>query len=173
MLQSYHHLGCNVSIKVRFLNSHLDEFPANLGDVSDEHGERFYQETEVMEERYIPKPVRNSYDSRLTVRVFKETTRTCITPETSANRMLFHKHDKASLLAKLRLTLVCLYVVNIIMSIFMHLPFGYELGSCDLVTLWTREIHPFHRSEGMPKSEKLTCYTKTNAIWKSATPNYL
>ncbi len=52
MLQSYHRLGCNMSIKVHFLNSHLDEFPANLGDVSDEHGERFHQDIKVMEERY-------------------------------------------------------------------------------------------------------------------------
>ena len=52
MLQNYHHLGCNMSIKVHFLNSHLDEFPANLGDVSDEHGERFHQDIKVMEERY-------------------------------------------------------------------------------------------------------------------------
>ena len=52
MLQSYHNLGCNMSIKVHFLNSHLDKFPANLGDVSDEHGERFHQDIKVMEERY-------------------------------------------------------------------------------------------------------------------------
>ena len=52
MLQSYHNLGCNMSIKVHFLNSHFDKFPANLGDVSDEHGERFHQDIKVMEERY-------------------------------------------------------------------------------------------------------------------------
>ena len=52
MLQSYHNLGCNMSIKVHFLNSHLDKFPANLGDVSHEHGERFHQDIKVMEERY-------------------------------------------------------------------------------------------------------------------------
>ena len=44
ILQSYYHLGYNMSIKVHFLNSHLDEFPANLGDVSEEHGERFHQD---------------------------------------------------------------------------------------------------------------------------------
>ena len=52
LLASYHLLGCNMSIKVHFLNSHLDEFPANLGDVSDEHGERFHQDLKVMEDRY-------------------------------------------------------------------------------------------------------------------------
>ena len=36
----------------------------------------------------------------------KETARRCITPENPANGNLFHKHAKASLLAKLRLTLL-------------------------------------------------------------------
>lgn len=52
LLDSFHHLGCNMSIKVHFLMSHLDAFPANLGDVSDEQGERFHQDIKVMEERY-------------------------------------------------------------------------------------------------------------------------
>lgn len=33
-------------------DSHLDFFPQNLGDVSDEQGERFYQEILKMEKRY-------------------------------------------------------------------------------------------------------------------------
>ena len=41
-----------MSIKVHFLFSHLDEFPENLGTVSDEQGERFHQDIKVMEERY-------------------------------------------------------------------------------------------------------------------------
>ena len=41
-----------MSIKVHFLHSHLDESPANLGDVSDEQGERFHQDIQTMEERY-------------------------------------------------------------------------------------------------------------------------
>lgn len=36
--------GLNMSLKIHFLHSHLDFFPENLGDVSDEHGERFHQE---------------------------------------------------------------------------------------------------------------------------------
>ena len=42
MLIHFHHLGCNLSIKLHYLNSHLDVFPVNLGDVSDEQGERFH-----------------------------------------------------------------------------------------------------------------------------------
>ncbi|RUS71032.1 hypothetical protein EGW08_021203 [Elysia chlorotica] len=52
MLEKYCALGCNMSIKVHFLHSHLDRFPENLGDVSDEQGERFHQDLKVMEDRY-------------------------------------------------------------------------------------------------------------------------
>lgn len=52
MLLAFRDLGCNMSIKVHFLNSHLHQFPENLGDVSDEQGERFHQDLMVMEERY-------------------------------------------------------------------------------------------------------------------------
>ena len=44
-------LGINMSIKVHFLNSHLDQF-MDLGDVSDEQDERFHQDIKIMEERY-------------------------------------------------------------------------------------------------------------------------
>ena len=61
---SFQTLGCNMSMKVHFLKSHLSEFPANLRDVSDKHGE-------VME-------VRCQGDGRhiwwlITVGAFKET----------------------------------------------------------------------------------------------------
>ena len=52
MLSAFHDMGCNMSIKVHFLNSHLHQFPQNLGDVSDEQGECFHQDLMVMEERY-------------------------------------------------------------------------------------------------------------------------
>ena len=34
------------------LHSHLDFFPENMGDVSEEHGERFHQDIAKMESRY-------------------------------------------------------------------------------------------------------------------------
>lgn len=52
MLESYQKMGCRMSLKLHFLHSHLEFFPANLGDVSDEHGERFHQDIRTMEERY-------------------------------------------------------------------------------------------------------------------------
>ncbi|KAK4872941.1 hypothetical protein RN001_014970 [Aquatica leii] len=38
LLLAYKDIGCNMSLKVHFLHSHLDFFPENLGAVSDEHG---------------------------------------------------------------------------------------------------------------------------------------
>lgn len=52
LIKSYHHLGCNMSLKLHFLHSHLSFFPENAGDVSDEHGERFHQDISRMESRY-------------------------------------------------------------------------------------------------------------------------
>ncbi|GFV47826.1 uncharacterized protein TNCV_4803151 [Trichonephila clavipes] len=52
LLQNYKILGCNMSVKVHFLHSHLDYFPENLGAVSEEQGERFPQDIKEMEHRY-------------------------------------------------------------------------------------------------------------------------
>jgi len=41
-----------MSLKMHFLHSHLDFFPENLGEVSDEHEERFHQDIVTMETRY-------------------------------------------------------------------------------------------------------------------------
>jgi len=40
MLTAYQQMGARMSVKMRFLHSHLDFFPPNLGYVSNEHGER-------------------------------------------------------------------------------------------------------------------------------------
>ena len=52
LLNSYENLGCNMSIKVHFLNCHLDYFLENLGSVSSEQGERFHEDIKRMEKRY-------------------------------------------------------------------------------------------------------------------------
>ena len=41
LLESFNKLVCNMSIKVHFSQSHLEEFPANLVDVSNEQGNGF------------------------------------------------------------------------------------------------------------------------------------
>lgn len=52
MVNNFQALGCRMSVKMHFLNSHLDYFPANLGDYSEEQGERFHQDICEMERRY-------------------------------------------------------------------------------------------------------------------------
>ena len=52
LLHAYKAMGCNMSQKIHFSDSHLDFFPANLGAVSDEHGERFHQDMATLERRY-------------------------------------------------------------------------------------------------------------------------
>ncbi|CAK8696271.1 unnamed protein product [Clavelina lepadiformis] len=52
LIKSYQNMGCRMSVKLHFLCSHLDCFQENLGDFSEEHGERFHQDIEPMEKRY-------------------------------------------------------------------------------------------------------------------------
>jgi len=52
LLIAYQGFGANMSIKLHFLNSHLNYFPSNLGSMSEEQGERFHQDIKTMEHRY-------------------------------------------------------------------------------------------------------------------------
>lgn len=52
MVNAYRDLGCHMSLKVHFLDSHLHYFPESCSDVSDEHGERFHKDIMSMEKRY-------------------------------------------------------------------------------------------------------------------------
>ena len=57
-----------MSIKFHFLFSHLDTFPDNMGDVSDEQGERFHQDIKEMEERY-----QGRWDADMMAGILRET----------------------------------------------------------------------------------------------------
>lgn len=52
LLQNYRNMGANMSLKIHFLHSHLDFFPTNLGESSDEQGERFHQDMKQIELNY-------------------------------------------------------------------------------------------------------------------------
>ena len=52
LLTSYKAMGCNMSLKIHVLESTWIFFPENLGEVSDENGERFHQDILGMEKRY-------------------------------------------------------------------------------------------------------------------------
>lgn len=52
LIDSFHGIGANMSLKLHFLRDHLNEFVEILGDYSDEQGERFHQDIATMEKRY-------------------------------------------------------------------------------------------------------------------------
>lgn len=52
MITAFHELNVRMSLKIHMLHNHIDFFPDNLGEVSDEHGEKFHQEMFNMETRY-------------------------------------------------------------------------------------------------------------------------
>ena len=52
MLTDFRNLGCNMSVKMHYLFSHMDRFPKNLGSMTDEQGERFHLDLKEMETRY-------------------------------------------------------------------------------------------------------------------------
>lgn len=58
MLKNYRKIGAHLTLKMHFFKNHLDFFPRNLGQFSDEHGERFHQDISDIEDgfngRYTP-----------------------------------------------------------------------------------------------------------------------
>jgi len=52
MLMNFQTLGARMSIKLHYLFCHLGRFPDNLGEVSEEQGERLHQAIKTMETRY-------------------------------------------------------------------------------------------------------------------------
>jgi hypothetical protein len=51
LLNAQQTVGCNLSLKIHFLRSHLHFFPPHLSTVSYEHGESFHQDISTMEKR--------------------------------------------------------------------------------------------------------------------------
>jgi hypothetical protein len=52
LFTSYKAMGCNRSMKIHFLESHLVFSPENLSKVGDKHSERFHQDIMAMEKQY-------------------------------------------------------------------------------------------------------------------------
>ena len=52
MILAFQKLGCLMNLKLHFLDSHLNYFPCNLGNFSEEQGERFHQDIKDVEIRY-------------------------------------------------------------------------------------------------------------------------
>jgi hypothetical protein len=60
MITKHQTLDCRMSLKLHVLHSHLDFFSDNMGDISEEHEERFHQDIVLMEKRY-----QGSWDSSM------------------------------------------------------------------------------------------------------------
>ena len=92
-------MGRNMSLKIHFLESHLDFFPENLSEVSDEHGERFQQDIMATEKRYQGK-VDLTYVGRLLLDTEEECTARQIPAKVISLYILeecfclFHEHVK-------------------------------------------------------------------------------
>ena len=52
LIQHHEVLSYRMSVKLHYSQSHLEFFRPNLGDVSEEHGERFHQDIEASDKRY-------------------------------------------------------------------------------------------------------------------------
>ena len=52
LIKNYSKMGCRMSLKVHFLDAHLDKFKENMGAYSEEQGERFHQDILDFERRY-------------------------------------------------------------------------------------------------------------------------
>ncbi|GBM82004.1 hypothetical protein AVEN_231485-1 [Araneus ventricosus] len=52
MVKCFRVRGCNMSLKLYTLDSHLNFFPQNFGAISDEHVERFHQDISKFEKRF-------------------------------------------------------------------------------------------------------------------------
>jgi hypothetical protein len=52
MLDAFELIKVNMSPKIHFLKSHIDFFPSEMEQVTDEHGERFQQDLSTLEQRY-------------------------------------------------------------------------------------------------------------------------
>ena len=52
MVENFGKMCCLINYKLHFLRNHLDSFPENCGDYSEEQRECFHQDVKVMEKRY-------------------------------------------------------------------------------------------------------------------------
>ena len=52
LVNAHEKMGCRMSLKLHILHSHIDELKTNLGDYSEEQGERSHQDVKSFEKRY-------------------------------------------------------------------------------------------------------------------------
>jgi len=52
IVKNYKELGCLMNLKLHYLHSHINYFPMNLGNFSEEQGKRFHQDIKTMKIKY-------------------------------------------------------------------------------------------------------------------------
>ena len=107
-------MGCNTSLKIHFLDSHLNFSPEKLREVSDDHSERFHQDILAMEERYKGKCSSSTLaDYCWTLK------RVYLKPNTGESHMPLHFRGKV-----LPVSLVCrvLFCTNTVVCNFENVP---------------------------------------------------
>jgi hypothetical protein len=52
LLSAMKTLECRMTVKLHFIDAHIDYFPENVGQMGEEQGERFHQEISSLEKRY-------------------------------------------------------------------------------------------------------------------------
>jgi hypothetical protein len=82
-----------MSLKVHFLNAHLDYFPKNLGAVSEEQGERFHQDIKDIGNT-TPGKMECQHDERLLL-VAAQRWPTCYVQMRKYQTKLLRKKEKA------------------------------------------------------------------------------
>lgn len=85
MIYAFGQMKVNMSLKIHFLHDHLDFFPPNLGDFSDEHGERFHKDISTIEKRFKGKDMTHML-SQYCWSICRDTN-----PETHKRRSKHHK----------------------------------------------------------------------------------
>lgn len=60
MINCYGKMGCLMNLKLHLVRSHLNKFPANVSQSSDEMGERFHQDLKMIEKRFAGKNMINA-----------------------------------------------------------------------------------------------------------------
>ena len=59
LIKAFNAMGCRMSLKLHMLDAHLEKFKDNMGDYSEEQGERSHQDVKEVERRY-----QGHYDER-------------------------------------------------------------------------------------------------------------
>lgn len=94
LMEEFRSIGVNMSAKIHFLHAHLDYFPANCSDFSDEQGERFHQDLSFVETCYKGKNLQANMIARYCNTIVRKST--VPTVRTPRKKRIVNKHRQSS-----------------------------------------------------------------------------